>query len=137
MSKAGILTIPAYFLARPNLSNFTPLMSDDYGYPKNGLFSCPHFCFRYIFIHSNQYGIDRDYLSDSGWVLTISTHFLGNFGPTLANYTPQITTKPLKLVYYHALTSVSGICINSTQYGILEAQGWILTISAFLVLFWA
>ena len=92
LSKGGILTIPAYFLAGPNLSNFTPLMSDDYGYPKNGLFSCPHFCFRYTFIRSNQYGIDVDYLSD-----LVSTHFLGNFGqlhPSSNHETPKTCLLP-------------------------------------------
>ena len=68
-----------------------------------------------IFICLKQYGMDRDHLSDSGWVLTMSAHFLRNFGPNLANYTPQITMKPLKLVYYHALTSDLGIFIRLKQ----------------------
>ena len=52
-----------------------------------------------ILIQLNQYGMDRDHLSDSGWVLTISAHILGNFGPNLANCIPQMTMKTPKFAY--------------------------------------
>ena len=70
-----------------------------------------------IFIHLKQYGMDRDHLSDSDWVLTISAHFLSNFDPNLTNCTLQMTMKTLKLACYHSLMSVLRICIHSNQCG--------------------
>ena len=52
-----------------------------------------------IFINLHQYGTDSNHLSDSGWVLTISAHILGNFGPNLANCIPQMTMKTPKFAY--------------------------------------
>ena len=68
-----------------------------------------------ICIHSNQLGMDRDPLSDPRWEFDLFGLFFSNFGPNPANFTPQMTMNTLKLVYYHALMSVLGICIHSNQ----------------------
>ena len=67
--------------------------------------------------HSNQLGMNRGQLSDPRGEFDHFSLFFRNFGPNLANFTPQMTMNTLKLIYHHALVSVLGICSHSNHLG--------------------